>query len=92
MKTKVFVFSVEGFDFLNFIIKWQNLYGNLREFSPCYSKIGFQFCKLTFLREVDKLFVNLRKYKQNIKVSVGIKSGKCLLTSCVLDSLTSMIE
>ena len=35
-----------------------------------------------FLGEVNKLFANL----------LDIKSGECLLTSCVLDSLTSMIE
>ena len=29
---------------------------------------------------------------QNTKISVGIKFGKGLLTSCVLDSLTSMIQ
>ena len=39
----------------------------------------------------NKLFANLLKYKENTKVSVGIKFGKGLLTSCVLDSLTSMI-
>ena len=41
---------------------------------------------------LNKLFANLLKYKKNTKVSVGIKFGKALLTSCVLDSLTSMIE
>ena len=42
--------------------------------------------------QVNKLFANLLKYKENTKVSVGIKFGKALLTSCVLDSLTSAIE
>ena len=41
---------------------------------------------------MNKLFANLLKYKENTKVSVGIKFGKGLLTSCVLDSLTSMIQ
>ena len=40
---------------------------------------------------LKKLFANLLKYKENTKVSVGIEFGKDLLTSCVLDSLTSMI-
>ena len=37
--------------------------------------------------QVNKLFANLLKYKENTKVSVGIKFGKGLL-----NSLTSMIE
>ena len=47
------------FNFLNFMKKSQNLtYTNLREVWPCYwmfkyheitGKIGFQFCKITFL-------------------------------------------
>ena len=41
---------------------------------------------------MNKLFANLLKYKENTKVSVGIKFGKAVLTSLVLDSLTSMIE
>ena len=41
---------------------------------------------------MNKLFANLLKYKENTKVSVGIKFGKGLLTSCVSDSLTSMIQ
>ena len=41
---------------------------------------------------MNKLFANLVKYKENTKVSVGIKFGEGLLTSCVLDSLPSMIE
>ena len=32
------------------------------------------------------------QYFKNAKVSVGIKFGNGLLTSCVLDSLTSMID
>ena len=32
------------------------------------------------------------KYKENTKLSVGIKFGKGLLTPFVLDSLTSVIE
>ena len=32
------------------------------------------------------------EYKENTKVSVAIKFGKGLLTSCVSDSLTSMIQ
>ena len=81
--------------------KKQNLtHANLREVCPCHSmfkireiteKIGFQFCKLTF-SGLSELFANLFKYKKNTKVSFGIKFIKGLLTSYVLDSLTSMIE
>ena len=46
--------------------------------------------KILPLRLVNKLFANLLKYKENTKVSVGIKFGKGLLTSCVLDSSISM--
>ena len=49
-------------------------------------KIGLQFCKLTILGVSDQAN---RKFA---KVSECIKFGKGLLTSCVLDSLTSMIE
>ena len=48
--------------------------------------------KISALKVSLKLFANLCKYKENTKVSVGIKFGKGLLTSCVLDSLTSIIE
>ena len=41
---------------------------------------------------MNKLSANLLKHKENTKVSVGIKFGKGLLPSCVLDSLTSVIE
>ena len=41
---------------------------------------------------MNKLFAVLLKYKGNNKVSGGIKLGKALLTSCVSDLLTSMIE
>ena len=41
---------------------------------------------------MNKLFANLLKYNENTKVSVGIKFGEGLVTSYVLDSLTSMIE
>ena len=50
-------------------------------------KIGFQFCKLTFSGgdEMNKLFANLLKQKENTKVLVDIKFGKGLLTSCAFD-------
>ena len=48
--------------------------------------------KISALKVVNKQFANLLKYKENTKVSVGITFEKALLTSCVLDSLTSMIE
>ena len=35
--------------------------------------------------KVSSLFANLLKCKENTKVPVGIKFGKGLLTSCVLD-------
>ena len=54
-------------------------------------KIGFQFCKLTF-SGIDEQAICKFKYKENTKVSVDIKFGKGLLTSCALDPLTSMIE
>ena len=41
--------------------------------------------KFRSLRYVKKLSANLLKYKENTKVSVGIKFGKGLLTSYVLD-------
>ena len=79
----------------------QNLtYANLREAWLCYlmfksreitGKIGFQFCKL-FHGLVNKLFGNLLEYKENTKNSVCIKFGKGLLKSCILDSVTSVIE
>ena len=50
------------------------------------------FASLLFQEWVNKLFANLIKYKENTKVSVGIKFRKGLLTSFKLDSLTSMIE
>ena len=43
------------------------------------------------LGQVSKLLANLLKYKEKSKVSVGIKLGKDLLTSFVLDSMNTMI-
>ena len=48
--------------------------------------------KLSSLKVSEQAFANLLKYKESTKVSVVIKFVKTLLTSCVLDSLTSMIE
>ena len=82
--------------------KRQNLtYTNLREAWMCYSmfkireitgKIGFQFCKLTFSKVGEQAICKLLIYKENTKDSVAIKFGKGLMTSCVYDSLTPMIE
>ena len=56
-------------------------------------KKSSNFASLLFWGKAIKLFANLLKYKEYIiKVSVGIKFRKGMLTSCVLDSLTSMIE
>ena len=41
---------------------------------------------------MNKLFASSLKYKENTKVSRGIKLGKALLTSCVSDLLTSIID
>ena len=81
--------------------KSQNLaYANLREVWLCYlmfknheitGKIGFQFSKLTFSRVGEQAICKFAwiqgKYQ---KVSVGIKFGKSLLTSCVLASMPSL--
>ena len=76
--------------------KGQNLTNEtLRDIWPWYlllkilkftEKRGFQFYKFTFLVAGDQANPNLLKCKQNIKISVGIKFGKGLLTSCVMDS------
>ena len=107
MEMKAFVFSVEGFQFFKFheneakpdfkrcffsaTLREVWLWCSRLKIHQITVKIGFNFCKLTFLGVSDKLFANLLKYMQNIKVLVGIKFGKGLLTS-VLDSLTTMIE
>ena len=68
--------------------KRQNLTSaTLREVWPWHSmlkihkitgKIGFQFCKITFLGVSDQAICKFCKYKQNTKVSVGNKFGKGL--------------
>ena len=62
--------------------KKQNLtYINLREAWPCH-----------LMLKIREITGKLLKSKQNTKFSVGIKCGKGLLTACVLDLLTSVIE
>ena len=93
METKVFVFPVEGFSFFKFYKKEAKPVQKCsRGFAVLFENRLPVLQAYSFLGEVNKLFANLLKHKQNIKVSVGIKSRKCLLTSCVLDSLTSVIE
>ena len=87
MEIKLFVFSVESFDFLNFMKKRPNLTNaTLWKVWPWHmkskihkitGKIGFKFCKLTFFRgkwpSYSQIFLNTRKIP---KVQKVLNSGK----------------